>query len=263
MSVGAEMRSRQVDANGISVRYLESGPPDARHPLLFLHGGTGTAERHWSAQLEDLGTLGYRCLAPDHRGHGGTANDRDGLDQGLMAEDQSAFLRRLGVERAHVVGFSIGGVIALYLALAHPDQVASITAIGSHMTIDEHVLASNATVEPSTIEREAPDWAAQLTELHGVHYGADHWRALCGWLIETWGRQPDWSEADLGQVNARALIGRGEFDDRVTQAQVDRMAAAIPDARTFVVGGVGHFFHHSGTGREALHRELTGFLPQP
>ena len=102
---------RDVAANGISVRYLESGPTDAGETLLFLHGGTGTAARHWSGQLADFGALGYRCLAPDLRGHGGTTNDRDGLDQALMADDQAALLEALAVERAHVVGFSIGGVI--------------------------------------------------------------------------------------------------------------------------------------------------------
>ncbi len=257
------MHERRVNANGLSIRYLESGQPDASQTVLFLHGGTGTAQRHWSGQLRDFKAEGYRCLAPDHRGHGGTSNDRDGLDQQLMAEDQSAFLRALGVERAHVVGFSVGGVIGVYLALAHPDQVASLTTIGSHMTIDRHVLASNAEIDPGRIQIQAPDWAAQLRELHGVLYGPAHWRRLCRWLIDTWGRQPDWSGRDLAAIAAPTLIGRGQFDDRVVQEQIERMAAAIAGARSFVVPGAGHYFHTIEPGRTLLKRELTGFLPPP
>ncbi len=254
---------RDVAANGISVRYLESGPTDAGETLLFLHGGTGTAARHWSGQLADFGALGYRCLAPDLRGHGGTTNDRDGLDQALMADDQAALLEALAVERAHVVGFSIGGVIGLYLAMRRPECVASVTTIGSHMTVDEHVMASNATIEPGRITIEEPDWAAALRELHGVHYGPGHWRQLCRWLMDTWARQPAWTEADLARVAVPTLIGRGQFDDRAVQVQIDRMVASIPGARGFAVPGVGHYFHASSGGRAALHRELLSFLPPP
>jgi pimeloyl-ACP methyl ester carboxylesterase len=245
-------RFRTVDANGLSIRYLKAGPADAAETILFLHGGTGTAERHWSGQLDDFSARGYLCLAPDHRGHGGTSNDRDGLDQELMAQDEVAFLAALGVDRAHVVGFSVGGVIALYMAIAHPERVASVTTIGSHMTVDEHVLASNATIDPDRVEAQEPAWAAQLRVLHGVRYGPDHWRSVCRWLIETWARQPAWTDADLARVSAPTRVGRGENDDRAVQSQIDRIAAAIPGARRFVIPGVGHYFHHSDPGRSQL-----------
>jgi pimeloyl-ACP methyl ester carboxylesterase len=258
-----ELREGRAEANGISIRYLESGPADAAAAILFLHGGTGTAARHWSGQLSDFAGRGYRCVAPDLRGHGGTTNDRDGLDQELMAEDAAGLLHALGLARAHVVGFSVGGVTGLYLALAQPGLVASVTTIGSHMTIDRHVLASNASIEPGRIQIESPDSAAQLRDLHGVVNGPGHWRTLCRWLIETWGRQPDWSDEDLARVSVPALVGRGQWDDRVVQSQVDRMVAAIPGARMFVVPGAGHYFHAAGGGREALDRILVDFLPPP
>ncbi len=266
----AEIRRGRVEANGISISYLESGPPDAGHTILFLHGGTGSAHRHWSGQLEDFGARGYRCLAPDHRGHAGTTNDRSGLDQALMAEDEAEFLRVLGVGRAHVVGFSVGGVIAIYLALAHPELVASLVTIGSHMTVDEHVRASNLTIIPETVEREEPDWAEQLRLLHGqaavsdvagVHRRPEYWRDLLTWIYETWERQPNWTDAELGRIGCPTLIGRGQFDDRAVQVQIDRMAAPIPGANTFVVQGAGHYFHTSPAGRRSLDRLLSRFLP--
>lgn len=254
------VRTARVEANGISILVRESGPPEAAEVILFLHGGTGTAARHWPAQLAQWAGRGYRCIAPDLRGHGGTTNDRDGLDQQSMAEDSSTLLAACGVERAHLIGFSIGGVIALYMALARPDQVASVSTIGSHMTVDDHVRRSNRTVDPALIERSDPDAAQRLSLLHGEIYGPDHWRRLCRWLIETWDRQPDWTDEELAQVEARALIGRGGRDDRVVEGQIERMVAAIPDARRFEIRGAGHYFHTTSDGAAALDAELRPFL---
>lgn len=255
-------RRSRLEANGISILVRESGPPKAVEVILFLHGGTGAAARHWQPQLDRWAGRGYRCIAPDLRGHGGTTNDRDGLDQRLMAEDASRLLAACGVDRAHLVGFSIGGVIALYLALAHPDQVASITAIGSHMTVDEHVRRSNRTIEPDVIERSDPAHAQRLSLLHGEIYGPDHWRQLCRWLIETWDRQPDWRDDELAQVETPALIGRGAHDDRVVEQQIERMVEALPIARRFEIRGAGHFFHTTPGGAAALDAELRPFLSQ-
>jgi pimeloyl-ACP methyl ester carboxylesterase len=263
MDAGARLREGRVEANGISIRYVEAGAAPAAQTILFLHGGTGTAVRHWGRHVMEFGARGYRALASDHRGHGGTSNDRDGLDQELMAVDVSAFIGALGLARVHVVGFSVGGVIGLYLALAHPDQLASLVTIGSHMTVDEHVRASTAEIEPGRIQIEEPDWAAQRRELHAPLYGPAHWRTLCRWLIETWNRQPAWTDEDLARVACPVLVGRGQFDERVVQPQIDRMAAAIPGARSFVVPGVGHYFHATEPGRSALDRILSGFLPPP
>ncbi len=69
------------------------------------------------------------------RGHAGTTNGRDGLDQAEMAQYAATFLGALGVRQADVVGFSAGGVIGIYLALAQPELVASLTTIGSHIAI--------------------------------------------------------------------------------------------------------------------------------
>jgi pimeloyl-ACP methyl ester carboxylesterase len=270
----ASIRDGRTAANGISIHYLESGPPDATQTLLFLHGGTGSARRHWSSQLGDFGARGYRCIAPDHRGHAGTTNDLDVLDQRLMAEDEASLLRALGIERAHVVGFSVGGVIGIYLALEHPDLVPSLTTIGSHMTIDEHVRASNESVIPERVLREDPEWAAALRLQHSADAVADtppgtpgrerepeYWQRLLRQVHDTWEEQPDWTDGDLAALRCPALVGRGEHDDRASQEQIDRIARAIRRARTFVVPGAEHYFHTVDPGRSALDETLTDFLP--
>ncbi|HEY6058677.1 MAG TPA: alpha/beta hydrolase, partial [Candidatus Limnocylindrales bacterium] len=265
------LREGRVGANGISIRYLESGPRDAPEAILFLHGGTGSGRRHWTGQLADFGRRGYRCLAPDHRGHAGTTNDRIGLDQELMALDAAGFLGALGIGRAHVVGFSVGGVVGIYLAIARPDLVGSLVTIGSHMAVDEHVRASNASVLPERILRDDPAWARSLAILHsaeqvadawdgGVPRETDYWQRLCREIHDTWEVQPAWTEDDLRAIRCPALIGRGELDDRAVEEQIDRMAAAIDAAQTFVVPGAGHSFHTAEPGRGHLDRLLRDFL---
>ena len=267
----ATVREHRTTANGISIRYLESGPADAGDVVLLLHGGTGSARRHWLHQLETLGARGFRCIAPDHRGHAGTTNDREGLDQRLMADDEAALLGALGVPRAHVVGFSVGGVIGCYLALARPDLVRSLVTIGSHMTIDDHVRASNETVLPERIRRDDPGWARLLAVLHapgqiadawdgGVARESDYWQRLCREIHDTWELQPDWSATDLRAIDCPALVGRGALDERVVEDQVVRLAGAINGARTFEVHAVGHFFQATEPGRSALDAILLEWL---
>lgn len=267
----ATIRELRATANGISIRYLESGPEDADHFVLFLHGGTGSARRHWLHQLETIGARGFRCIAPDHRGHAGTTNDRRGLDQRLMAADEGALLGTLGIPRAHVVGFSVGGVIGCYLALAHPHLVRSLVTIGSHMTIDDHVRASNETVLPERIRRDDPGWARLLAVLHspeqiadawdgGVARESDYWERLCREVHGTWELQPDWTAEDLMGIDCPTLVGRGELDERVVEDQVVGLAAAIRGARRFEIPAVGHFFQSAEPGRSALDAILVDWL---
>ena len=264
-----DVAAGRVRIAGISVRYLDAG--DAAAPVtLLLHGGTGSAERHWALTIPRLVEAGYRCVAPDLRGHAGTTNDRDSLDQELMAGDAAALLEALGVRSAHLVGFSVGGVVALYLALARPDLVTSVTTIGSHMVVDDDVRASNATIDPDRVLAESPRWATALRVLHGPAADPDepgvaardpeHWRRVCGWLIETWGRQPDWIGADLARIACPTLVARGGDDARASARQQDRMVEAIPRARAFTLEGEGHFFLQDPAAVGRLCRVLVDFL---
>jgi pimeloyl-ACP methyl ester carboxylesterase len=115
---------RFVIVNGarFSVCDVGSGPA-----ILFLHGNLSRWQ-HWGPQLEALASR-YRCIAFDQRGYGASTPLR-GTSLSLMADDTAALCAALGVEHAYVVGLSMGGAVAEFLALLHPALVNGLVTAG-------------------------------------------------------------------------------------------------------------------------------------
>jgi pimeloyl-ACP methyl ester carboxylesterase len=114
-------------ANGITLAYVELGNPDGP-PLLLLHGYTDSS-RTWSLVAPFLGK--YRLLMPDQRGHGASDAPECCYSSAQYAFDAKLFMDSMGVKRAHVVGHSMGSMVAIAMAADYPDRVASIGLIGS------------------------------------------------------------------------------------------------------------------------------------
>ncbi len=126
----------QVDGQELNFRLHQTGDPSAE-PVLFLHGsGPGaTGLSNWERIIDDLGDRFY-CLAPDMIGFGDSAHPLDpprgmGPFNELRARAIVALLDELGVRKAHVVGNSMGGSLALILTLDHPDRIGKVVLMGS------------------------------------------------------------------------------------------------------------------------------------
>jgi len=103
-------------------------------PVVLLHGFTGSYARHWEATgvMQALETAGYRVIAIDCRGHGQSEKPRDSGRYGLeMVRDVVRLLDHLKLERAHIVGYSMGGAIASQLLVHYPQRVLTVTLLGS------------------------------------------------------------------------------------------------------------------------------------
>ena len=119
---------KTVEANGLGHAYLEDGPSDGA-PVLLLHGFPDHAPsfRH---QMPALAAEGYRVLAPWLRGYAPTALAPDGVyTSDALVADAAGLIDALAGGRAHVVGHDWGAVVGYGLAAAHPEKVASLTAI--------------------------------------------------------------------------------------------------------------------------------------
>jgi pimeloyl-ACP methyl ester carboxylesterase len=108
----------------------DSGPPARatgtdQVPVLLLHGWTVTADVNFFAAYGPLAER-YRVLAMDHRGHGRGMRPTEEFSLEDCADDAAALLRELGIERAIVVGYSMGGPIGMLLAHRHPRVVAGL-----------------------------------------------------------------------------------------------------------------------------------------
>ena len=164
--------------------------------VLLLHGFAGSGE-DWSAAAATLVAAGFRAVAIDLPGHGATAApagcplDRFAMEQ--TALDLTALLDDLGVARAHWVGYSMGGRIALGSALAHPDRVATLTL--------ESAGAGIADAGDRAERRRADETLAAAIESRGAAWFADSWGSLP--IFESQRSLPESVRADLARRRKR------------------------------------------------------------
>jgi pimeloyl-ACP methyl ester carboxylesterase len=122
-AAGAAGQDRYLDAGGVRIRYVERGAGTA---VLLVHGFTGSIERSWidNGVLPDL-ARDHRVVALDLRGHGKSDAPRNPRPYDEIALDVIRLMDHLGVQRAHIVGYSLGGIIALKLLTTHPQRFLS------------------------------------------------------------------------------------------------------------------------------------------
>ncbi len=126
-----------VTVNGRRLAYDEVSPPNPKGTVLLL---TGLASKRlgWYNQLPVFGEV-YRTIALDHRDVGDSDPATDPYTTADQADDAAAVLRQLGVEHAYVVGISMGGFVALELALRHPELVQKLVLTGTSAGGSTHV----------------------------------------------------------------------------------------------------------------------------
>jgi pimeloyl-ACP methyl ester carboxylesterase len=265
-----------VRANGIDIRYETVGDP--ADPALLLVMGLGAQLIDWPREFcEQLAARGLYVILFDNRDAGlSTALDELGVpdipallrgDRSAapyliadLAADTAALLAELGIERAHVVGVSMGGMIAQQLTIDHPELVASLCSIMSN-TGDR--VAGRATPEaaaalfrPPVAGRDA-NLAAMVESARLIGspaYPLDDDERLRRATVkyershrpEGRTRQyaaivasPDRTPA-LAKVAVPALVIHGEADPLITVSGGRATAAAIPGAELLVLPGMGH-----------------------
>jgi len=112
-----------IDAGGTELHYLRTGEGE---PMLLIQGMSAT-HMTWGRPFLDRLERGFECVVFDNRGMGLSGQAELPFEIADLAGDTLALLDALGIERAHVVGISMGGMIAQELALAHPERIRTLT----------------------------------------------------------------------------------------------------------------------------------------
>lgn len=115
-----------IEANGVKLNYEITGQGQ---PILFIHG-LGSSGRDWEYQI-DFFSPSYRVVTYDVRGHGKSEKPRGPYSVPLFAADTVALIRALQIEPAHIVGISMGGMIAFELVVSAPELVRSLVIVNS------------------------------------------------------------------------------------------------------------------------------------
>ena len=249
--IGATPRGATLPINGVALAYDEAG---SGPPLLLIHAGI-VDRRMWDDVLPALAAR-CRVIRFDMRGYGDTPLPSGEFSYGA---DVVELLRALGIERCSIVGVSMGGHVALDVAIAHPELVDRLIVVASGIDGWEHSAGMRAlwAEEEAAWDRGDLDEVAWINVrgwLDGPSRGPDavpgelrqrvfemQRRALDydnddakgGWLVES-------RRARLGDVRAPTLVLVGEFD-QPDFAEIARvLASEIPDATFQELAGVAH-----------------------
>jgi pimeloyl-ACP methyl ester carboxylesterase len=255
-----------VDLADARLSYTRTGSGEGRidpgtaRPVVLLIQGVGVIGAGWGPQIDGLGQR-FDLISFDNRGIGASSTTGGALTIETMAADAVAILDAQGVERAHIVGHSMGGVIAQALALARPDRVKSLallctfargrqaTALSASMLVTalRTRIGTRRMRRLAFLELVMPPGALEVQDRDA--------------LAERLGRLFGHDLADQPPIVMRQLRAMGRYDafDRlallagiptlVVSAQDDRiarptfgraLAAAIPDARFVEIPGAGH-----------------------
>lgn len=241
-------RSDRVTVDGLAIHYEVHGALSPREtPILLLHGGMGSIQTDFAALLPALAE-NHVVIGVDQQGHGRTGGREAAITLKTMREDTLAVLDALNVDRVHVVGFSMGGMLALELGVHAPERIATLTAISATQNLEgmhPDIVAMNR--DPS--HKPAPEIAALMpTEQDFAEMqagfadnpsGPDQFERtfsqMSTFITSDWG----WSDEELASITAPTLLALGDTDFAPVEHAAG-MAKLIRDAQLAVLPDTTH-----------------------
>jgi 2-succinyl-6-hydroxy-2,4-cyclohexadiene-1-carboxylate synthase len=245
-------------------------------PVTLLHGFTQSG-RSWHEVISMMPS-GWRWVLPDLRGHGATRT-RPGAAHTMEActGDLVRLWDSLGIARTHLVGYSMGGRLALHAATARPDRILSLLTIGAHAGLDEEAREARRRddealarrietdgLEPFVdywsglplfegLERRGPSFLAQVRAVRMDNHVAGLAESLRG--MGAGAMRPVWQ--DLRHVSVQCSFVAGQLDHGYV-ASARRLAESVPNGRVVIVQRAGHAAHQERP--EAFARLLLAHL---
>ena len=210
-------------------------------PLILLHGN-GEDCGYFKKQIDVFAGL-YHVYALDTRGHGLTPRGDAPFTIRQFAEDLLGFMDGQGIERAHLLGFSDGGNIAMVFAIAHPERVGRLILNGANLSPSGVKLSTQLPIE----------LGYRIAKLSSRRSGKARAHAeLLGLMVN----DPNVRPEELERISARTLVIAGT-KDLIKESETRRIAANIPDSRLVFIPG-DHFIARRNP--EPFNRAVLDFL---
>jgi pimeloyl-ACP methyl ester carboxylesterase len=202
-----DAKGNYASVNGLNLYYEIHG---AGEPLILLHGGVGAIQM-FGEVLPSL-AQNRRVVAVDLQAHGRTADIDRELRFELMAGDIAALIKHLGIEEADVMGYSLGGGVALRAAIQHPEVVRKLVLVSPPFKRDgwyPEILAGMGQMGPQVAEpmKQTPMYQLYVS----IAPKPEDWPVLLTKLGELLRQDYDWSK-DVAAIKAPTLIVVGDAD---------------------------------------------------
>jgi 3-oxoadipate enol-lactonase len=238
--------------DGTSLYYELHG--ESGEPLLLIMGLGGTLD-FWQFQTPVFART-HRVAVYDNRGMGKSDKPKGPYDVPTLANDALAILDAAGFDRAHVLGMSMGGMIAQELALRHPDRIGALILACTYAKPDDDVKVSAS--GPIDVEAVAPKdlfkfmmsmvlspefIAREKQWLRGLRDKALETFVMEGFLAQLAATMKHDTTAELGNIAAPTMIITGTADKLIPASSSDLLARLIPDAKLVKIEGGTHGFN--------------------
>ena len=237
---GAEIR--RFSSDGVDIAFIDAKPQgrELNEPILLIHGFASNHRMNWVGPrwVETLTGAGRRVIAFDNRGHGQSEKLYAPADYhlDLMTRDAANLLAHLGVERADVMGYSMGARIASFLALAKPRLVRSLVLGG----LGDRLVRDGGLPEAIAEALEAPslDCLADPTQrlFRGFAEQTQSDRAALAACVR--GSRRSLTLEEAARINQPTLVAVGERD--TLAGDPSKLVALLPRAEALTIPGRDH-----------------------
>jgi pimeloyl-ACP methyl ester carboxylesterase len=226
-----------ADVNGVHMYYETYGDGS---PLVLLHGGMLTIDLNFATLIPALAER-HRVVGVELQGHGRTATVDRRITPAALASDVVGLLDQLGIDRAHVFGHSMGGAVALELAVSSPERVRSVVAAsvtvrpdGMHADFSDPDRMATSSRMPTQQDFAELSEAYQRLSPHPERFEA--------FLAELSASNEDlkgWTDQQLAGIGAPTLLVIGDHDF-TTVEHAALMLELIPGSQLAVLPGTTH-----------------------
>jgi 3-oxoadipate enol-lactonase len=241
------MLAAVVRANGIDVRYVIDGPTDG--PVVVFSNSLTSDLGIWNEVAEALSGQ-YRILRYDLRGHGGTGATPGEYSIALLGQDLLALLDALHFKKVHLVGLSIGGMIAQFVAATAPHRFLSLVlcatssegvpAIWEQRLDIARSRGFDELIEPTLLRWYTPETHERDPKLIASTRRMISETSTSGYIGSAAALRDLHLTRLLAQITAPTLLVAGQNDASTPVAGMEAMCREIPDARLVVLPGAAH-----------------------
>ncbi|TQN31125.1 3-oxoadipate enol-lactonase [Haloactinospora alba] len=247
----------------VDVHYSVEGPEDG--PVVLLAGSLGSTAEMWQHQLPALTGAGFRVVRYDLRGHGSSPVPEGPSSIADIGGDALRLLDRLGADRAHLVGLSIGGMAGMWVAANAPERIGRLALLCTSAwygdpegwsrraaTVREHGVGA---VADAVVERWfTPGFARRSPEVVErmratvADTSPQGYASCCAAIADMDLR------GQLSRITAPTLVIAGAEDEAAPPGHAESIAAGIRDSRLRIVDGAAHLanWEQAGTVNELL-----------
>jgi pimeloyl-ACP methyl ester carboxylesterase len=246
-----------ANVNDIEIYYEIHGPPEA--PPLVLIGGWASYRWIWFRQVPAFKEK-YRCVVFDNRGAGRSSKPDQPYSIQMFADDTVGLMDALEIGDAHILGISMGGLIAQQIAISYPEKTRSLIVVSSHfgglnqIHMDDRTMAMLIALPTETISKEqaremrykATFSAEFLNTNKAVLEQIDKWAEKYPTPVFAQVHQSTAvgefdSESELKQISAPTLVVHGDSDLAVPTKNGEMIASKIPNSQLVLIEGGSHF----------------------